>query len=357
MHILLDHGLTALGQKSGIGHHAEQLALHLRKSADCDAPDFRWVERLPRYTRRWAYFGYANVPWRYNAYDVVHHINHYVPFVAGPARHLMTVLDFSVFRYPETVPLGWRKFNQHALSSGIERADGLIAISDAVKAELLDRYSGVPGNRVFVSPCGVRDSVCCSPGPAESVRPLGLEPFSYFLFVGDLTRRKNLRFLLEVFRDARASGGLPRDIVLALAGKPAWGYSDIADLLRDDEGIRSLGYVDEPTLGTLYRYCLAFVFPSSYEGFGIPIVEAMHHGAPIVASEIPTSAELNSLHNRQMFLFPLGDRARLREILTHLGKEGRAERLRLNYGDLTRYTYDSIAHEHMRIYSMVIGRP
>jgi glycosyltransferase involved in cell wall biosynthesis len=355
MRILLDHGLTALGQKSGIGHHAENLALHLQNLIACDVPDFRWIERLPRYVRRWAYFGFANTPGRYDGYDLAHHVNQYVPFASGSARHIMTVLDFSVFRYPETVPFGWRTFNQHALSSGIERADGLIAISEAMKAELLERYRGTPEDRVFVSPCGVRESVCFSGGPEESVSKFGLEPFQYFLFVGDLTRRKNLRFLLEVFQDARKAGGLGRGISLALAGKPAWGYSELANLMREDEGVRCLGYVDERLLGSLYRSCLAFVFPSSYEGFGIPIVEAMHHGAPVIASEIPTSVELDRRHNRQMFMFPLGDRARLREILTHLGRNGAAVRQGLNYGDLTRYTYDNIAREHLEIYARVIG--
>lgn len=355
MHILLDHGLTALGQKSGIGHHAENLALHLQNLVACDVPDFRWIERLPRYLRRWAYFGYANTPGRYDGYDLAHHVNQYVPFASGSARHIMTVLDFSVFRYPETVPVGWRTFNQHALSSGIERADGLIAISEAMKAELLERYRATPEDRVFVSPCGVRESVCFSGGPEESISKFGLKPFQYFLFVGDLTRRKNVRFLLEVFQDARKAGGLGREISLALAGKPAWGYSELANLMREDEGVRCLGYVDERLLGSLYRSCLSFVFPSSYEGFGIPIVEAMHHGAPVIASEIPTSVELDRRHNRQMFMFPLGNRARLREILTHLGRDGAAVRQRLDYGDLTRYTYDSIAREHLEIYARVIG--
>ena len=140
-----------------------------------------------------------------------------------------------------------------------------------------------------------------------------------------------------------------------MVGKPAWGYSELKSLFREEYGIRELGYISDAKLVALYRYSKALVFPSLYEGFGIPIVEAMSQRIPIIISNIPTSIELNSMHNMQLFPFELGDENCFLRHLEKLEVEWEKVRLELDYGDLSIYNYSNVAKYHLQVYRQVVG--
>ena len=113
----------------------------------------------------------------------------------------------------------------------------------------------------------------------------------YLLFVGTLEERKNLLPLLRAFEKIRKQ----RDLQLVLVGRPAYGYRRIADHIAErdlaDEIVRP-GYIAQSELIALYDAATVFIYPSLYEGFGIPLVEAMARGVPIVASRIPSTEEV-----------------------------------------------------------------
>lgn len=136
--------------------------------------------------------------------------------------------------------------------------------------------------------------------------------------------------------------------------KKWWGVADFKHLLRNDLGIKTLGYLTDEDIVTLYKYSKSFVFPSVYEGFGMPIIEAMSQNAPIIFSNIPTSKELNERHNNQMFGFELDDKESLIEKFAELDKNHSTIRTSLNYGDISIYNFDNIAKDHLKIYSKVL---
>ncbi|HMD14495.1 MAG TPA: glycosyltransferase, partial [Bacteroidota bacterium] len=135
-----------------------------------------------------------------------------------------------------------------------------------------------------------------------------------------------------------------------IVGKKAWGYSEIKNLIAGNSSVRMLGYLNDGQITALYRYAKAFVYPSIYEGFGSPLIEAMSQGVPIIISNIPTSVELNENHNNQMFRFDLGDQEGLIYLFQKIDSEFNAIHSRLYYGDLSVYRYETVASLHLEIY-------
>lgn len=355
LRIIIDEGLTSYGRMSGIGHHMVALAHQLGEIAECDMTRYTTLRKIPRYFRKWAYIGASNVPRLFDGYDIVHHLANYVPFIQGTNKHVLTVYDLSVLDYAETVSLAWRHYNKRAFRNAIKRADGIVAISRSVASELLQRFSSLDPSTVYVCPTGLRKPfVDLMPNEAV-LHMVNIEPYSYFLFVGDLTKRKNLTFLLSTFHEAKQRRLIRQSTQLILVGKRAWGYTEFKSLIRQDMGIREMGYLSDEHVVALYKYCKALLFPSIYEGFGMPIIEAMSQNAPVIISNIPTSMELNRAHGNQMFSFELGDRASLIKLLAHLDDEFQSIRSRLSYGDLSPYRYENIAAMHLRIYESILN--
>jgi glycosyltransferase involved in cell wall biosynthesis len=356
MKILIDIGLFDSGRKSGIGHHIESLVQKLKLIVQCDLADYRYIHMFPRYIKKWVYIGWSSFTTEFGKYEIVHHLNSYVPRKRGNERHIMTVYDLSVLFYPETISFGWRHYNHYAFKNGLERADGLIVISESVKKELLINFPWIDNQKVFFCPPGIRESMINVEPDSLLIEALGLRPNGFFLYVGDLTRRKNLDFLLHAYIEAKEEGKIAAETRLVLVGKPAWGFSKLKSLIKEDIGIYHTGYLEDKIIVALYRYCKALVYPSLYEGFGIPIIEAMWHKAPIIASSIPTSLELYNRHNRQLLLFELGDKSKLMNLMENVDKNAEQIRATLDYGDVSQYKYDAIAKRHVEIYKTVFNR-
>jgi glycosyltransferase involved in cell wall biosynthesis len=159
----------------------------------------------------------------------------------------------------------------------------VLVISDKTRQDLLDCYP-LPGlqDKVSVVPLGVSNTVAAGP------LPQGLEP-GFILAVGTIEPRKNYPRLLVAYRALRARTDVPP---LVIAGRPGWAYGDTLDKIRAEPGVRYLGHVDEPTLSALYESAGVLAFPSLYEGFGLPLLEAMAHGLPAVVGATGALPEL-----------------------------------------------------------------
>ncbi|MCW2700443.1 MAG: glycosyl transferase, group 1 [Blastococcus sp.] len=242
--------------------------------------------------------------------DVFHGTN----FVLPPARRaagVLTVHDLAYLLHRDTVSADSARLRE-LVPRGLARAEVVCVPSASVAAELQDTY-GLPADRVQVTPLGVDPAwATAAPLPPDRRVALGLDR-PYLLFVGTLEPRKNLGVLLRAF--AAACAAEPDGPLLALAGPAGWGQE--ADVPAAAAGrVVRLGYLDEPDLRELVAGARALVFPSVYEGFGLPPLEAFAAGVPVVASDIPTTRETVGRYPDLVRLVPVGDVDALAAALT-----------------------------------------
>ena len=227
---------------------------------------------------------------------------HAPDFVLPPtrARTLLTIHDLSFLVHPECAVPSMVRYLSDAVPRSVRRADTVLADSQATRQDLA-RLLGYDPARVTVVYPGV--SPRFRPLPPEATEPvrarLGL-PERFVLFVSTLEPRKNLVRLLEAF--ARVGGwgmgasGFPTpiphppspDLHLVLAGRRGWLYEDIfatIERLGLGDRVRLLDFVDDKDLPALYNLAWAFAYPSIYEGFGFPALEALACGAPVVTAD------------------------------------------------------------------------
>jgi alpha-1,3-rhamnosyl/mannosyltransferase len=218
-------------------------------------------------------------------FDLYHGTNYAAPWWC-PAPVVLTVHDLTVHLFPDTHP--WRRRAMHALlPARCRRAARVIADSAATRDDLV-RLWGLSAARIDVVPLAA-DHLVPPPdeaGRAEVLRRHGLPP-RFTLFLGALEPRKNLPALLRAWAGLRAEGPVGA-LVLAGAGAPDYvaGLRDAALRLglREGEDLWLPGPIDDADLPALYASCEVFAYPSLYEGFGLPPLEAMACGAPVVAA-------------------------------------------------------------------------
>jgi glycosyltransferase involved in cell wall biosynthesis len=197
------------------------------------------------------------------------HYQHSLP-LRPVGRTVLTVHDVSFEREPALMPRRDRLVFKTVVPRSARRADRIIAVSDRTKDDLTDRYD-IPESKIAVVPHGVDPAFTPAPDAGEG----------YLLFVGAVQRRKDPRAALEAAQELR--------MPLIVVG-PEKEASLAGELRRLGADVR--GYVEKPDLAELYRGAACLVVPSRYEGFGLPVLEAMASGTPVVAAPDPALVEV-----------------------------------------------------------------
>lgn len=216
--------------------------------------------------------------------DVLFIPAHAIPLV-HPRRTVVTIHDIGFERLPALYPWYDRLYHRIVVRFALRRAWRVIVPSECTKQEIVEVYGIEPG-RISVVHHGY-DRRYASKEPAASSRKQ-----DYFLFVGRLEKKKNIVGLLRAFAAYREAGG---DHRLVLAGKPGFGFEEIQSVIRDlrcNDAVEFRGWVSPEGMRGLMQSATAFVFPSLYEGFGLPVLEAFAAGVPVIASAIPALREV-----------------------------------------------------------------
>jgi glycosyltransferase involved in cell wall biosynthesis len=203
--------------------------------------------------------------------DVLHFSDWLVPPQRAGVRSTM-VHDLVPLRFPDWVTDRTRSMHGYKYARTAEC--DLVFVNSAYTGRDVVELLGVPHERIRVAPPGVPAGYSADGERADLGRP-------YLLSLATLEPRKNLETLVEAWRPLRD------DLALAVAGAAGWGDQP----LLDDPGILKLGFVPDSDVPALMRGAAAFAYPSRFEGFGMPIVEAMACGAPVVASSHPSMGE------------------------------------------------------------------
>ena len=200
--------------------------------------------------------------------------------------HLYVSDKIHVDRYPETHPKDRRAYFESYFKSRLANASHFITISDFSKRELTELFD-VPPEKITTIYLGGLEFTEPNPNFTEKL------PDKYFLYLGNLEPRKNVPMLLRAYAEAKKKEkDLPK---LILAGSATWLSDEIFETIKAKDLSDSViikGYVPLSDLPFYYRNALAFLFPSKYEGFGLPVLEAMGEGAPVIVSDSSSLPEV-----------------------------------------------------------------
>jgi len=221
--------------------------------------------------------------------DIFYSPNFVLPPALPQTRTLLTIHDLSFMQYPDHFVPRLVEYLSKVVPRSVQRADHILADSESTRQDLI-RQMDVSPDRVTVLYCGV-DQRFEPTGDADKDRVVlkryDLLERPYVLAVGTLQPRKNHVRLIQAF------AALDGDAELVIVGGRGWLYEDILDEADRHQGhVRVLGFVDDSHLPALYRGARVFAFPSLYEGFGIPVLEAMACGTPVVCSNASSLPEV-----------------------------------------------------------------
>ncbi|MDW8396007.1 MAG: glycosyltransferase family 1 protein [Anaerolineae bacterium] len=232
--------------------------------------------------------------------DLYHATDFVLPPLRAGTRSVLTVHDLSFERDPESAPPRLLPFLRRIVPDSVRRATHVIADSAATARDLETLY-GTPAHKISVVYSGVdqrfspyRDTLYMQRRRSYVLRRYGIGDQPFVLTVGTLQRRKNHLRLVQAFARVCHSWRCP-EVQLVIAGGKGWLYDEVLEAVHQlglRERVRFVGYVEDDDLPHLYRAASVFAFPSLYEGFGLPPLEAMASGVPVVASNVSSLPEV-----------------------------------------------------------------
>jgi glycosyltransferase involved in cell wall biosynthesis len=228
--------------------------------------------------------------------DLYHSPDFTLPPTLSRTKTLLTVHDLSFVRDPDSADDRLRAFLSTAVPRSVARADHVLADSQATKDDLMELWA-TPSEKITVLYCGVdaRFRPIGDPEALAAVRArygLGKRPF--FLSVSTLQPRKNYRRLMQAFAPLAESD---RDLMLVIGGGKGWRTEEILAepaRLGIGDSVVFPGFIDDDDLPALYSAAIALAYPSLYEGFGLPVLEAMACGTPVITSDRSSLPEVTA---------------------------------------------------------------
>lgn len=287
--------------------------------------------------------------------DVVHAPAYTAPFWS-PVPVVLTIHDVSYERHPEWYPYkrDWARRAFYRRSAHV--ASEILTVSRFSASEIAAAY-GISPERVTVTPLGVDGAFVATDSRRRAELPPGVVP-PYLLHVGDLHERRNLTMLVGAVLAARRQSKAAAALSLVLVGTDL-GVGDAVSAIAAREGAAAavvrLGSVNERRLQALYQGSVALVYPSFYEGFGLPLVEAMACGTPVIASNVASMPEV--LGNAGILLDP-SDKDAWTQAIVGLVSGGET-RARLREAGLRRaaeFTWDRTARFTLDVYRRALAR-
>jgi glycosyltransferase involved in cell wall biosynthesis len=309
MRIAFD-GTTLTPGRTGVGYYTEHLLQHLAREVEATGDELVVVSNRPLDTQAplpphvrvhqghhfpirigWMQLRAARALDAIRP-DVAHFTNGMIPF-APPVSTVVTIHDMSLKLYPQCHPIRRLLLNRPLMHVAMRQASAIVTVSNSTRRDLL-RLHGVPADRVSV----VHEAASPAFRPIhdrarlEQVRAKYGLPERFILYVGTIEPRKNLGRLMAAVAQARAAG-MPHHLVCV--GPYGWSSRDLGGLIERlalTPYVHFTGYVPFDDLPALYNLGELFVFPSLYEGFGLPVIEAMACGTPVVTANSSSLGEI-----------------------------------------------------------------
>ena len=308
MIIGIDGNEANVRRKVGISEYAYELLLEFNKLKklsgdnkfiiylkaepldDLPKPDSHWEYRVIKPGKFWTQWRlpldlYLHKP----RPDVFFSLTHYSPRFS-PVPTVVSIMDLSYLYFPEM----FKKSDLYQLrawtSYSVKKAKHVLTISNSTKFDIIKEYK-ISAEKITVIYPGIKQSVCheSKESNMDNLKTKYGIKGDYILFVGTLQPRKNISRLIEAFAKVGK-----KDLDLVIIGKKGWLYEEILNKPKElglEDCVKFLHEVEDDELALFYKHAQAFVLPSLYEGFGLPVLEAMQHGCPVITSNVSSLHE------------------------------------------------------------------
>ena len=363
---------AAVAQGAGIGRYVRLLAEHLNKSAGADDLIFFYFDFMRRGLSAplanaravrwcpgrivqscWKRLGWPPFDWFAGKADLYHFPNFIIPPLGKEkGKCVVSIHDASFLRFPDFTESGNLAYLRAAIENTVRRADAIITISHFSASEIAFFFPEAQKKTHVIYP-GILEHMAhlSAQAGAEIRQAKGLRR-PYVLTVGTLEPRKNIEFLIQVFETINEFSG-----ELVIVGRRGWKYEAIIDRLRSSpraNDIRLLENVDDRELPAVYAGAELFIFPTYYEGFGFPPLEAFECGVPVISSGAGALKEVLGDGALLIDDYNLARWARAAELLI---KDKQVRQLFVDRGrrQVSKYNWTETARQTMALYRRIAG--
>ena len=288
--------------------------------------------------------------------SIIHANNFFSPRGLKKTKLIYTLYDLSFLESPEWHTESNRLLTFRGVFHASLFADGIIAISEYSRQHFLEHFPYYPQDRIWTVSLASRFPLLIS--GKEPLKKFSVIPQKYWLSVGTLEPRKNHHRLLNAYAKLVHNGkGTP--LPLVLVGAKGWRMEHLQLLIEKlniKDHVKVLGYVEDATLQWLYKHSFAFIYPSLFEGFGLPVLEAMAMGAAVITSETTSIPEV--VGDAGYLIDPLDENAIYQALLLFQENPAlRNEHSRKSLKQAAKFSWEKTAQTVLSIYEKVLSLP
>ncbi len=318
-------------------------------------PSWKYMVRKPK--KLWTYLGLPlSLTLDKPPAEVIFSPTHYIPRFTSIPR-VMAIMDLSYLKFPELFKtkdlyqlVHWTRYSAH-------HAKKILTISEFSKHDIIDEYK-IPSERVVVTYPGLSLHTAMGTSSSDKVKSKYNIGDTYILSVGTLQPRKNFVRLIEAFSQIRKRVATPKvQPQLVIVGKKGWLYDDILAAparFGVDQHVRFLDFVPDEDLAMLYRGAVCFALPSLYEGFGLPVLEAMSNECSVVVSATSSLPEIAG--SAGIYVNPESSKDIGKGLETAFRERGKAvarERIRKGLEQIKKFSWEKAARKTLEVLESV----
>lgn len=363
---------TGLPRRVGSGEYCFELLLNLNKidkknnyiiylpqspTADLPKESSNWRYKIVGPRKLWTLFSLSlEFLFKRSKADVFFTPTHYLP-VFSPQNSAISILDTSYINFPKSFKKSdlWQLKNWTAYS--VKKTKKIFTISQNSKDDIIKEY-GLSEERVVVTYPGIKNEsriMNQESGKGTIAKKYGIEG-DYILFVGTLQPRKNIVRLIEAF--SCISSSIINPLSLIIVGNKGWKYEEILEAPKKfniQNKVKFLDSVSDEDLISFYQNAFCFVLPSLYEGFGLPVLEAMQYGCPVITSNVSSLPEAGG--DAALYVDPLSvdDIAKKLELIIN-DNDLKQKLIKKGHEQVKKFSWENTARKTLKALEELAGK-